>query len=101
MRATPTVIGKPTSSRDPCAQSGGDLRAVCRRSATARPTSMNASSIDIGSTIGEVSRKTSNTARLAVGVGLEMRGDTSIRFGHRRRAALPDIAVRTPNALAS
>ena len=61
---------------------------------------MNASSIDMGSTTGEVSRKISNTARLAA-VYASNRGATSTRFGHSRRAARPDIAVRTPKALAS
>ena len=64
VRATPMLIGNPTSSatrrRSPVAISVG-VPAIRHRPAT----SMKASSIDIGSTIGEVSRKMSNTCRLA------------------------------------
>ena len=64
VRATPTLIGSPTSvatrARSRVAISTG-VPAI-RQSP---PTSMNASSIDIGSTTGEMSRKMSKTARLA------------------------------------
>ena len=64
MRATPMLIGSPTSSatreRSRVAICVG-VPAIRQRPAT----SMNASSIDIGSTIGEVSRKISNTRSLA------------------------------------
>ena len=64
MRATPTVIGSPTSSRtrsrSRAAISSGDpaIRRIPR-------TSMNASSIDSPSTTGDVSSKIRNTALLA------------------------------------
>ena len=64
MRATPTVIGSPTSSRtrsrSRAAISSGvpAIRRIPR-------TSMNASSIDSPSTTGDVSSKIRNTALLA------------------------------------
>ncbi len=99
MRATPTVIGRPTRRR------------TSRRSRTAistgRPTlrvipatSRNASSIEIPSTTGARSSKTRNTALLA-SVYADIRGRTTTRRGQSRRAAAPPIAVRTPNAFAS
>ncbi len=95
----PTVMGRPTSAailaRSEVAISVG-VPAMRHNPATSR----NASSIDIGSTIGDVSRKTSNTALLA-SVYASNRGDTSIRCGHNFRAAPADIAVRIPHALAS
>ncbi|CNG75576.1 Uncharacterised protein [Mycobacterium tuberculosis] len=61
VRATPTVIGRPTSSaisrRSRTATSAGSRRDPCR--------SRNASSIDSPSTSGVVARKTANTALLA------------------------------------
>ena len=70
------------------------------RSGAARPTSRNASSIEMPSTSGVVSRNTSKTARLAA-VYAANRGGTTTRCGHSRRARPPPIAVRTPYALAS
>ncbi len=99
MRATPTVIGSPTSAatrlRSRAAMSCGEpaIRRMPR-------TSMNASSIDSPSTTGDVSSKTSKTARLASVYAL-MRGGTTIARGHRRRAVAPPIAVLIPYALAS
>src|SRR5207253_1781299 len=64
VRATPTVIGRPTcsrtSARSRLAISTGEPATSC-----IPPTSRNASSIDRPSTTGVVRSKTSNTARLA------------------------------------
>ena len=64
VRATPTVIGRPTRSRTSrrrrAAISTG-VPAIRRMPRTSR----NASSIDSPSTTGDVARKTSNTALLA------------------------------------
>ena len=64
MRATPTVIGRPTrsrtSARSRAAISVG-VPAIRRRP----PTSRKASSIEMPSTSGVVSSNTSNTALLA------------------------------------
>lgn len=61
VRATPTVIGSPTSSRtrcrNRCAMATGGPSIRCSPA-----TSRKASSIEIGSTIGVVSRNTSKTA---------------------------------------
>ena len=78
----------------------GDLTRACRRSARDRSTSMNASSIDMPSTSGDVSLKMAYTALLA-STYASKRAGTSIRFGHSRRACDPDIAERTPNRFAS
>ncbi len=65
MRATPTVIGSPTSSRTrsrsrfAIASGVPAIRCIPR-------TSMNASSIDNPSTKGDVSSKIRNTSLLAV-----------------------------------
>ena len=99
MRATPTVMGRPTRSmtsrRSPTAISSGVPE--MRRNP---PTSRNASSIDSPSTTGVVCRNTSKTALLAAEYA-DIRGRTTIACGHNRRAWWPPIAVRTPHALAS
>lgn len=64
------------------------------------PTSRNASSMEMPSTSGVVSRKISNTARLACAYA-DMRGGTTIACGHSRSACPAFIGVRTPSALAS
>jgi hypothetical protein len=56
--------------------------------------------MEIPSTSGVVSSKSSNTALLA-SVYAENRGDTTRACGQSRRASPPPIAVRMPNALAS
>ena len=64
VRAMPTVMGRPTRSRT----SLRSRAAICTGVPETRrspPTSRNASSTEIGSTSGVVSRKTSNTASLA------------------------------------
>ncbi len=64
VRATPTVIGSPTRSRT----SRRSRRAICSGVPAIRSiprASRKASSIESGSTCGEVSSNTSNTARLA------------------------------------
>ena len=94
VRATPTVIGSPTrsaTSRRSRAAISGAGPAIRRRP----PTSRNASSIEMPSTSGLVSRNTSNTARLAA-VYAANRGGTTTARGHSRRASPPPIAVRTP-----
>ena len=63
-------------------------------------TSRNASSIDSPSTTGVAFSKTRKSALLASEYA-DMRGDTTTASGHRRRACLPPIAVRTPYAFAS
>ena len=63
-------------------------------------TSMKASSIDSGSTSGEVSRKMSMTAWLAWLYAV-IRGGTTTAAGHRAWAWRPPMAVRTPNRRAS
>src|ERR1700704_4451217 len=63
-------------------------------------TSRNASSTDSGSTTGEVSWNTSNTASLAWEYA-DIRGGTTIACGHSWRAWRPPLAVRTPYAFAS
>jgi hypothetical protein len=64
VRATPTVIGSPTSAATRCRSRAAMSRGspAIRRSP---PTSRNASSMEIPSTSGVVSRNTANTARLA------------------------------------
>ncbi len=99
VRATPTVIGSPTR----CATSPRSRRATSTAGPRIRrrpPTSRNASSIEMPSTSGVVSRKTSKTARLAA-VYAAKRGGTTTACGHSRRASAPPIAVRTPCAFAS
>ena len=64
MRATPTVIGRPTCSRTSsrsCAAMSAGGPAMRHSPATSR----NASSMDSPSTIGVVCRNTSKTALLA------------------------------------
>jgi hypothetical protein len=99
VRATPTVIGSPTRSstsfRNRSAISTG-APAILRRP----PTSRNASSIEMPSTSGVVSRKTSNTALLAAEYA-DILGGTTTACGHSCRARPPPIAVRTPMRLAS
>ena len=86
--------------REPFAQPLRDDSAACRTTRCSPPTSRNASSIEMPSTSGVVSRKTSNTALLAASYASNRAG-TSIAWGHNRRACRPPIAVRTPYALAS
>ena len=77
VRATPTVIGSPTrsaTSRRSRAAISGAGPAIRRRPATSR----NASSIEMPSTSGLVSRNTSKTARLAA-VYAANRGGTTTR----------------------
>jgi hypothetical protein len=64
VRATPTVIGSPTRSRT-SARSRPAISAGVPRIFSSPPTSRNASSIEMPSTIGVVSRKTAKTALLA------------------------------------
>ena len=68
VRATPTVIGRPTCSRTSRRSRARDLGRACRRSARSPRTSRNASSIDSPSTSGVVSSNTAETrlARLRV-----------------------------------
>ena len=84
VRATPTVMGIPTRSRTSLRRRApiSDGRPEIRRSP---PTSRNASSIDIPSTSGVVSRKTSNIDLLAPEYA-SIRGRTTIACGHSRRA---------------
>ena len=99
VRATPTVIGRPTCastrrlSRTAMSAGAPAIRSIPR-------TSRNASSIDSPSTCGDVSSKIANTALLASEYAL-IRGGTTIARGHSRRAVRPPIAVRTPCAFAS
>ena len=99
VRAIPTVIGSPTSSRTlrrslTAISEAGPARRLSPR------TSRNASSIESPSTSGVVSSNTSKTALLASEYAV-MRGGTTIACGQRRRACRPPIAVRMPNAFAS
>ena len=93
------MIGNPTSAstrrRNRSAISRGEPE--IRRSPR---TSRNASSIEIPSTSGVVSRKISNTALLASEYAVK-RGETVIAPGHSLRASRPPIAVLTPQAFAS
>ena len=99
VRAMPTVIGSPTSSRtrrrSRAAISRGDpaIRRMPR-------TSRNASSIEMPSTSGVVSSKISNTALLASEYAY-IRGGTTIASRAEPPRLRPPIAVRTPCALAS
>ena len=99
VRATPTVIGRPTRSstsrRSRTAISTGDpeSRRIPR-------TSRNASSIDSASTNGVVSSNTAKTALLASEYA-SMRGRTTTACGHSARHFDAPIAVRTPYAFAS
>ncbi len=82
MRATPTVIGRPTSSRT----RRRSRAAICAGVPAIRLmplTSMNASSIDRPSTAGDMSSKTRYTALLA-SLYAEKRGGTTIAPGQRR-----------------
>jgi hypothetical protein len=84
VRATPTVIGSPTRSRT-SARSRPAISAGVPRIFSSPPTSRKASSIEIPSTIGVVSRKTANTALLAAEYA-DIRGGTTIARGHNARA---------------
>ena len=64
VRATPTVIGSPTSSRTRRRSRAAISAGVPAKWAMPR-TSRNASSIDSPSTSGDMSRKTAKTALLA------------------------------------
>lgn len=64
VRATPTVIGSPTSSRTAVRSSSPSARAAPFVRASVA-MSRNASSIDIASTTGAVRSNTAQTARLA------------------------------------
>ena len=99
VRATPTVIGSPTSCRTR-RRSRAAIAAGVPEIRSSPRTSMNASSIDRPSTSGDVSRKISNTARLASEYA-EIRAGTTAACGHRRRACRPPIADLTPHAFAS
>jgi hypothetical protein len=99
VRATPTVIGSPTSSSTLCRRRSaicGGVPDMCSSPLTSR----KASSIDRASTTGAVSRKISNTALLASTYAGNT-GGTTTASGHSRRAWAPPIAVRMPRALAS
>jgi hypothetical protein len=97
--ATPTVIGRPTSSRTSrrsftaIASGVPEIRRIPR-------TSRNASSIEMPSTSGVVLRNTPKTALLASEYA-SMRARTTIACGHNRLASRPPIAVRIPYAFAS
>ena len=65
VRATPTVIGRPTRSQHLAPQPHGDLDRRAREPRSSPRTSRNASSIERPSTSGVVSSKTANTALLA------------------------------------
>ena len=99
MRATPTVIGRPTSSRtrrrSRAAISGG----VPAKRSMPR-TSRKASSIDSASTTGAVSSKISKTALLASTYASNRQG-TITASGHRCRARPPPMPLCTPRAFAS
>ena len=99
VRATPTVIGSPTSSRT--RRRSLAAMSLGRPAIRSMPcTSRNASSIDSPSTSGVVSRKISNTALLASEYASK-RQFTTIACGHSFFACHPPIAVRIPNAFAS
>ena len=99
VRATPTVMGRPTSSwirrwsRTAISVGGPASRSNPR-------TSRNASSIERPSTSGVVSSNTSNTALLASEYA-DIRGGTTTACGHSRRACRPPMAVWMPYAFAS
>ena len=99
VRATPTLIARPTRSRTSRRRRTAISAGVpaIRRSP---PTSRKASSTEIPSTKGVVSSNTSNTALLA-SVYADSRGDTNTASGQSRRASPPPIAPRTPRARAS
>ena len=99
MRATPTVMGSPTSSRTARRSAAATSAGEPTISPSPR-TSRNASSIESRSTTGAVRSKTSNTARLASEYA-DHRAGTTTACGQRRRAAAPPIAERTPRARAS
>ena len=97
--ATPTVIGRPASSR----MSRRSRKAISVGVPTLRAiprTSRNASSIDIPSTTGEVRSKIAKTARLA-STYASHRGCTTTASGHSRRARAPPMPPETPWARAS
>ncbi len=99
VRATPTVIGSPARART----SARSRRAICSAVPLIRrnpSTSRNASSMEIGSTIGVVSRNTAKTALLAAEYA-PIRGGTTTACGQSARAWERLIGVRTPNAFAS
>ena len=79
MRATPTVIGSPTSSRTRT-RSRAAISAGVPAIRSMPRTSMNASSIESPSTTGDVSSKILNTALLAA-VYASNRGGTTIAPG--------------------
>ncbi len=56
--------------------------------------------MEIASTSGVVSRKTSKTALLAAEYA-DIRGGITTTSGHSARASRPPIAVRTPRRFAS
>jgi hypothetical protein len=99
VRATPTEMASPTSARTR-ARSRTAISSGVPAIRRSPPTSRKASSIEIPSTSGVVSRKIAKTALLASEYA-SIRGGTTTASGHSSRACLPPIAVRTPRALAS
>ena len=98
-RATPTEIGRPTSSRT-SRRSRAAMRGGVPEMRSSPRTSRKASSIDSGSTSGAVSSKISVTARLASRYASHC-GLTTIACGQSSRARRPPMAERMPNARAS
>ena len=94
VRAIPTVIGRPTSSRTR-SRSRAPICTGVPETRRNPDTSRNASSTDSASTSGLVSWNTSKTAALAWEYA-DIRGGTTMAWGHSARAWPPPIAVRTP-----
>ena len=99
VRATPTVIGSPTSSRTR-RRSRAPISAGVPAKRSIPRTSRNASSMERASTTGAVSSKMRNTSLLA-SVYASNRQGTTAASGHRKRARPPPIPLWTPRAFAS
>jgi len=100
VRATPTVIGRPTCSATALRNWAAIWLGVPEIFARP-PTSRNASSIDNPSTSGVVCSNYPEHGLAWRPSRPRTGGVTTIACGHSRLACRPPIAVRTPYALAS
>jgi hypothetical protein len=98
VRATPTVIGRPTRSRRPGAAAPRSPR---RAGDPPHPADVEERLVDREAL--DQRRRVVEDAKHALLASLyaDMRGRTTTASGQRRRARRPPIAVRTPRAFAS
>ncbi|MFN8152025.1 MAG: hypothetical protein U0R24_12990 [Solirubrobacterales bacterium] len=98
-RATPTLIGSPSSSRT-WRRSFAAIHSAVPEMRSRPPTSRKASSSERPSTVGAVLRKTAKSSLLAL-VYSSKCGSTVIASGQSRSAVAPVMPPFTPHAFAS